>query len=197
VDITVFASTLEIDESLVAASPAEIRRRVADYERGDRRSPALPVAYPDGFLGDAMRAMAAIPAGETRRYGELAVELDTAPIAVGGACARNPVPLLVPCHRVVGVDGLGGYSAADGLALKRRLLRHEGVEGSTIQGPSNPSSAASGTRRPVAEVTEPSTGKQACERRPRPPARQLPPEGFRLHLADSRRPPAPAPADRP
>jgi methylated-DNA-[protein]-cysteine S-methyltransferase len=74
-----------------------------------------------------MAAMAAIPYGETSTYGDLAQELDTAPVAVGTACSRNPVPLVVPCHRVVGVDSLGGYSAGDGLALKERLLELEGV----------------------------------------------------------------------
>ena len=72
--------------------------------------------------------MAAIPYGETRTYGEIAAELDSAPIAVGGACGRNPVPVVVPCHRVVGSDGgLRGYSAADGIATKRRLLELEGA----------------------------------------------------------------------
>jgi methylated-DNA-[protein]-cysteine S-methyltransferase len=72
-----------------------------------------------------MDAMAAIPYGETRTYGDLAADLDTSPVAVGGACGRNPVPLVVPCHRVVGHDGLGGFSAEGGVDLKRALLAHE------------------------------------------------------------------------
>jgi len=76
-----------------------------------------------------MRAMAAIPSGETRTYGDLADSLDTAPVAVGGACGRNPVPLAVPCHRVVGATTLGGFSldCQRPLAVKRRLLEHEGA----------------------------------------------------------------------
>ena len=76
----------------------------------------------EGFAGEVMAEMQAIPCGETRTYGRIADALDTAPVAVGRACGANPVPLVVPCHRVVGADSLGGYSAGDGLALKRRLL---------------------------------------------------------------------------
>jgi len=71
-----------------------------------------------------MRAMTAIPAGETRTYGEIASDLESAPIAVGQACGRNPIPVIVPCHRIVGVDSLVGYGG--GLELKRQLLEHEG-----------------------------------------------------------------------
>jgi len=71
--------------------------------------------------------MSDIPYGETRTYGDLAAALDTAPVAVGSACGKNPVPLVVPCHRVVGRDSLGGYSAGDGTALKERLLALEGA----------------------------------------------------------------------
>ncbi|MFC3956965.1 methylated-DNA--[protein]-cysteine S-methyltransferase [Halovivax cerinus] len=124
--VPLFGESIEIDDGLVDASPAEIRAQVAAYERGDRTRFDLMVRYPDGFLGEVMRAMAEIPPGETRTYGDLAATLDTAPVAVGQACGRNPVPLLVPCHRVVGSDGgLGGYSASGGVETKRRLLDHE------------------------------------------------------------------------
>jgi methylated-DNA-[protein]-cysteine S-methyltransferase len=69
-----------------------------------------------------------IPAGRTLSYGVLARELGTSARAVGGACRANPVPLAIPCHRVVAATGLGGYSGARGgdwLEKKRWLLRHE------------------------------------------------------------------------
>lgn len=117
---------LAIDETYLDVTPAELRRQVAAYAAGERRTFDVEVAYPDSFTGRVMRAMAAIPFGETRTYGQLADALDTAPRAVGGACGRNPVALVVPCHRVVRSDGgLGGYSAEGGVALKRRLLEHE------------------------------------------------------------------------
>jgi len=127
-DVEVFGGGLEIDETLIAEPAEEIRRQVAEYERGERRAFDLAVEAPDSFTGEVMRTMAEIPYGQTRTYGDLAADLDTAPIAVGGGCGRNRVPLIVPCHRVVAGDGgLRGYSAPGGLPLKRRLLEHEGA----------------------------------------------------------------------
>lgn len=124
--VSIIESTIEIDDSVVAESPEEIEEQVRDYERGARRTFDLEVNFPEGVTGDVMAAMAEIPYGETRTYGALASDLGTAPIAVGQACGRNSVPLIVPCHRVVGSDGgLRGYSAADGIETKRRLLEHE------------------------------------------------------------------------
>ena len=130
--VTVLGSTIELDAGVVADPTAEIRTQVREYDRGERRTFDLDVEVPDGTTGDVMRAMTEIPYGETRTYGALAASLDTSPVAVGQACARNPVPLIVPCHRVVGSDGgLRGYSAADGVATKRRLLDFEARERGT------------------------------------------------------------------
>ncbi|MFC7070339.1 methylated-DNA--[protein]-cysteine S-methyltransferase [Halobaculum lipolyticum] len=116
---------LVVDAAYVDAPAEEIRRQAREYGAGTRESFDLPLRYPGGFLGRVMGAMAAIPYGETRTYGDLAADLDNAPQPVGAACGRNPVPLLVPCHRVVAADGLGGFSADGGPELKRRLLDHE------------------------------------------------------------------------
>jgi methylated-DNA-[protein]-cysteine S-methyltransferase len=121
--VELFGTTIGIDESVVTESEGEIRRQVGEYERGDRREFDLRIEFPDDLTGEVMREMDEIPYGETRTYGALAEGLGTHPVAVGGACGRNPVPVVVPCHRVVGSDGsLRGYSAADGVATKRRLL---------------------------------------------------------------------------
>ncbi len=72
-----------------------------------------------------------IPRGQVRTYRDIAREIGHpgATRAVGTACARNPVPLVIPCHRVVRSDGgLGGYSLRGGVVLKRRLLEQEGVD---------------------------------------------------------------------
>ncbi len=74
------------------------------------------------------RAICEIPRGEVRSYGELAAELGSSPRAVGQTCGNNPVPIVIPCHRVVGKSGLGGFMhRADNPALdiKRWLLAHE------------------------------------------------------------------------
>lgn len=125
-ELSVLDDTVRIDGSAIVEPPQEIRTQVRAYERGERRTFDLDVRFPEGLTGEVMAAMAEIPYGETRTYGDLAADLDTAPVAVGGACGRNPVPVVVPCHRVVGSDGgLKGYSAADGVATKRRLLEFE------------------------------------------------------------------------
>jgi len=75
-------------------------------------------------------ALVQIPAGECRRYGELAADLGSSPRAVGNACRRNPTPLVVPCHRVVAASGIGGFMgqrSGGELDIKRWLLRHEKV----------------------------------------------------------------------
>ena len=124
--LEVFGWPLDVDLGHLDLDPDALRRQVAEYVAGERRAFDADVAVPDSFTGRVMRAMLAIPFGETRTYGELAADLDSAPRAVGGACGRNPVPLVVPCHRVVRADGgLGGYSSPGGVALKRRLLEHE------------------------------------------------------------------------
>lgn len=89
----------------------------------------VPVDLPQGtpFQRRVWQALLEIPWGETRTYGELARELATGPRAVGMACRSNPIPLLIPCHRVVGQKGLGGYQGAAerSLAMKAWLLALE------------------------------------------------------------------------
>ena len=75
------------------------------------------------------QAMRNIPRGETRSYGELAAELKSAAQAIGQACGANPIPIVIPCHRVVGKSGLGGFmghASGASLDIKRWLLAHEG-----------------------------------------------------------------------
>ncbi|MBI5919897.1 MAG: methylated-DNA--[protein]-cysteine S-methyltransferase [Nitrosomonadales bacterium] len=75
-------------------------------------------------------ALASIPRGQVLSYGELARRLNSAPRAIGQACGHNPLPIIIPCHRVVGRAGLGGFmqqGAGTTLEIKRWLLRHEGV----------------------------------------------------------------------
>lgn len=125
-DVQLFGGRMDIDLAYLDVGPGELREQVRAYAAGERRTFDIDVAFPDSFTGRVMAAMAAIPYGETRTYGELAGALGTAPRAVGGGCGRNPVPVVVPCHRVLRSDGgLGGFSAAGGVELKRRLLDHE------------------------------------------------------------------------
>lgn len=90
--------------------------------------PLTPAATP--FQHRVRAALQAVPCGRTVTYGDLAARLGTAPRAVGGACRANPVPLAVPCHRVVAAAGLGGFtgeSTGPWPAFKAWLLAREGV----------------------------------------------------------------------
>ena len=134
--------TLEADENAVTAirfgaggaqdaSPlldaAEAQLR--EYFAGARRTFDLPLApHGTAFQQRVWAALRAIPYGETRTYGELAAAIDSpnASRAVGMANHRNPIPIIIPCHRVIGANGtLTGY--AGGLEIKRRLLALEGI----------------------------------------------------------------------
>jgi methylated-DNA-[protein]-cysteine S-methyltransferase len=88
--------------------------------------PLAPAGTP--FQQAVWREMCRIPYGATRSYADLAHMLDSAPRAVGGACGRNPIPIVIPCHRVLAAGrALGGYSGRGGVATKRALLELEGV----------------------------------------------------------------------
>jgi methylated-DNA-[protein]-cysteine S-methyltransferase len=81
------------------------------------------------FQRRVWQALRAIPAGETMTYGELAEQIGSGARAVGNACRANPCPLVIPCHRVVAANGLGGFAGKRSgrkLEIKRWLLHHEG-----------------------------------------------------------------------
>jgi methylated-DNA-[protein]-cysteine S-methyltransferase len=80
------------------------------------------------FQKSVWKMMREIPYGETATYGGMAMALGSGPRAVGMACGRNPIPIIVPCHRVLGSGGKeGGFSGGQGLPTKRKLLSIEGV----------------------------------------------------------------------
>jgi methylated-DNA-[protein]-cysteine S-methyltransferase len=85
-------------------------------------------AHGTPFQKSVWAMMRAIPFGETATYGGMAMALGSGPRAVGMACGRNPLPIIVPCHRVLGSGGKeGGFSGGQGLPTKRKLLALEGV----------------------------------------------------------------------
>jgi methylated-DNA-[protein]-cysteine S-methyltransferase len=115
------------DNALAERAVRQVERYFADPEFRF----TLPLAAAGTpFRQRVRQALAGIPVGESRTYGELARQLHTAPRAVGGACGANDIALVIPCHRVVGSQGsLGGFMHAidgDPLAIKRWLLVHEG-----------------------------------------------------------------------
>jgi methylated-DNA-[protein]-cysteine S-methyltransferase len=114
------------DSGKTAAASQEL----AEYLRGERSEFDLPIDWSGmgPFQVQALQAMYAIPYGQTRTYSQLASQIGHpgAARAVGRAGATNPIPLVVPCHRVVGADGsLRGYGGAHGIQDKRWLLEME------------------------------------------------------------------------
>jgi methylated-DNA-[protein]-cysteine S-methyltransferase len=88
--------------------------------------PLAPAGTP--FQQAVWREMLAIPRGRTRTYGDLAARVDGVARAVGAACGSNPIPIIIPCHRVLAAGGrMGGYSGRGGAATKRFLLELEGA----------------------------------------------------------------------
>ena len=119
------------DDIRKAGAPAArtLARELKRYfKKGEWRfTLPLDLACGTDFDRAVWRALGHIPPGETRTYGEVAADIDCprAARAVGNACGRNPVPVVVPCHRVVAAGGIGGFGL--GLELKRRLLALEGT----------------------------------------------------------------------
>lgn len=111
------------DSALLAAA----RDQLTAYFDGRLTAFDLPLAPTGGSLQRAVwDAMCTIPYGETRHYGELAQAIGATARQIGAACGENPIPIIIPCHRVVAADGrLGGYSGGRGVATKRWLLSHE------------------------------------------------------------------------
>jgi len=121
-----FRGVIERDDSKTRA----IVQQVTHYLQQERSVFDFPIEWSTmtEFQGKVLRAVCAIPYGETRTYGQVAAQIGMqgAARAVGRANATNPVPLVIPCHRVIGADGnLRGYGAGDGIATKAWLLALE------------------------------------------------------------------------
>ncbi|WP_374440013.1 methylated-DNA--[protein]-cysteine S-methyltransferase [Stella sp.] len=106
----------------------EAARQLDAYFARTRRDFELPLR-PSGtpFERAVWEGMCAIPYGETRTYADLARVAGGVARAVGQACGSNPIPIFIPCHRVTGSHGLGGFSGGEGRMTKRRLLGLEGA----------------------------------------------------------------------
>jgi methylated-DNA-[protein]-cysteine S-methyltransferase len=115
----------------------QVVTQLAQYLASPQHHFSLPVElHGTDFQRRVWHALTRIPAGKTLTYGELAGKLDSGARAVGNACRNNPVSIIVPCHRVVSVSGIGGYSGkTDGREINRKqwLLTHEGIGGQALK----------------------------------------------------------------
>ncbi|MCQ8239418.1 methylated-DNA--[protein]-cysteine S-methyltransferase [Rhizosaccharibacter radicis] len=103
------------------------RDQLQDYFDGSRRPFSLPLNPAGGtpYRRRVWDALQRIPLGQVRSYGDMAVAVGGSPRSIGGAVGFNPLPILIPCHRVVAGTHLGGFSAEGGVATKRWLLELE------------------------------------------------------------------------
>lgn len=107
----------------------EAKRQLERYFDGGLEQFDLPLRpYGTSFRKQVWDAMLRIPYGSTQTYGKIAADVGSQARAVGGACGANPIPIIVPCHRILGANGaLGGYSGEGGTETKAFLLRLEGA----------------------------------------------------------------------
>lgn len=127
-ELDIKGQKITVKEKFLEDSSNQIRSQLKEYLNSERIDFELTVNYPDSFTGQVMRELSKIPYGETRTYEEIAQKLDTSPIAVGQACGRNPVPVIVPCHRVTGKNSLGGYRYGESTKTKLLDLEAENLD---------------------------------------------------------------------
>jgi len=109
---------------------AKVGQHIQDYLNNPQKEFNLPLVYKGTpYQRSVWAAIAAIPMGQTKTYGEIAGDIDSCPRAVAGAWGANPLPIFVPCHRVVAKDDIGGFiqGKENGIAIKQWLLEHEGA----------------------------------------------------------------------
>ncbi len=98
------------------------------YDAGRLQRFDLPYSVAGSeFQKQVCDIMFAIPFGDTLTYGDIAKQLGQPAQPVGQACGANPIPVIIPCHRVLAATGLGGFSGDGGIETKVALLRHEGA----------------------------------------------------------------------
>ena len=111
----------------------EAERQLTAYFKHELEVFDLPLRpHGDVFQQSVNDQMRAIPFGQTVEYGQIAKSLGSMPQPVGNACGKNSIPIVIPCHRVVGATGLGGFSAPGGVETKVALLKHESAYGLLI-----------------------------------------------------------------
>ena len=131
----ILSAVLSVD---VDISPLEqqIKYQFEQYFLSDKFRFSLPYQFIKGtrFQQKVWHALTEIPTGKVMTYGQLAEKLHSSPRAVGNACRNNPLPIMIPCHRIVSASGIGGYAGdtlalqktdIDFLVIKKWLLAHE------------------------------------------------------------------------
>lgn len=124
--IELFDDAVELDSDFIE-DRKQVQRQIQEYLDSGRTR--FETSYSLAKLTDhqqkVLEETSEIPLGKTRTYSEIAEEISSAPVAVGQALKTNPLPVLIPCHRVVGENNLGGYNGEKNSSIKKKLLEHE------------------------------------------------------------------------
>lgn len=131
-DFQITNSAIQNHASTECAEAVQIFKQMREYLDGMRKEFDIPLDWSGihGFNQDVLRLTSQIPYGQTCTYGSISIQLGKtgSARAVGVALAHNPIPIIIPCHRVVGTDGkLHGYSGPGGIQTKAWLLQLEGA----------------------------------------------------------------------
>ncbi len=117
--------------NLKSFGPKGVIEKFKAYERGKRVAVKVNLSHLKPFTRKVLNEVSKIPFGQIKTYADIARALKSSPRAVGVALSKNPVPIIIPCHRVVSSSGLGGFS--QGLYIKEQLLRYESeVKGESV-----------------------------------------------------------------
>ncbi len=123
--LSVNFSESPVESKIYSDTAVKLKSDLSRYFSGESISFTGYKVRADGFTARVLKEVRRIEYGRTVTYGELAKKLQTSPRAVGQALKRNPAPIIIPCHRVISKNGLGGYSC--GKDVKKLLLELEGV----------------------------------------------------------------------
>lgn len=132
VSVDFLEDTAELREPLSPFLRAAVSRLRAYFRNGGTNFDLALSAAGTAYQRSVWKALAAIPPGQVQTYAQLARQVGGSARSVAAACKANPWPIIVPCHRIVAKDGLGGYcgtTKGEALENKRWLLRHEGWKG--------------------------------------------------------------------
>lgn len=123
-----------VDESISISPPNNLAKKIESevlkYLSGDLKTFSIKTFYDKSpYVNKVVSEIAMIPYGEVLSYKDISDKLNSHPRAVGMACGKNPIPLIIPCHRVIGMSGkLTGFSMKGGVDVKKRLLKMEGID---------------------------------------------------------------------
>lgn len=124
-----FASRTETLKPPTNKFSQEVIKQIKNYFKNSQHEFTVPIEVNGTpFQNRVWQALQKIPSGKTLTYGELAQKLKTSPRAIGNACRMNPIPIIIPCHRIVGKQTPGGFcgkTSGKPLETKAQLLKHE------------------------------------------------------------------------